>query len=197
MMSSSTLVGGFNSPKLLSHSMASSVTSLPLAHTQDRNRDSDTLPAIYTAPRRTSPPAIKLRPSEAELSGRLNHNAAVNMGSDVASSPVSPQHLQSPRFSGSADGESIRHTYTSDHYSPVPPQVPMKNNLRVSVRTATTHKSHAASLNDPSPLHSPNRSGPPSPSHRPVSYVPSLPGRAGDEERSQFPAYHEPEQSRM
>ncbi|KAF2678102.1 hypothetical protein K458DRAFT_141009 [Lentithecium fluviatile CBS 122367] len=186
-MSSSTLVGGFNSPKIQTHSMASSVTSLPLAHTNDRNRDSETLPATL---RRTSPPAIKLLPSEAQLSGRINHNAAVNMSLNVPPSPVSS------KFGGSDSGESDTHTLRSEHYAPVPAQVPVQNNLRVSVVSVNSpHKSHAASVNDPSPLHSPNRSGPPSPRHRPVSYVPSMPDRAYDDDsRSQPLAYHQPEQ---
>lgn len=193
MMSTSTLVGGFNSPKMMSHSMASSVTSLPLAHTQDRNRDSDTLPS---PPRRTSPPTSKLLPSEAEIHGRHNFNAAVNMSLDVPPSPVFAHQSQSGRFSGS-DDESVRHTTKPEHYSAIPPQMPIKNNLRVSVQSANTHTSHAASVNDPSPMQSPNQSGPPSPRHRPLSYVPTMPERAhGDNYRSYIPAHHEPEQSR-
>jgi len=193
MMSSSTLVGGLNSPKIASISTASSVTSLPLAYTQDRKHDSDML---STPPRRPSPSTIKLRPSKAELSGRLNHNAAVNMGLDAPPPPGLARHSQFARFSGSEDGESVRHSYKSEYYAPVPPQVPLKNGLRVSVQSARTHKSHAASVNDSSPLHSPNRSGPSSPRHPPLSYMPSMPERAGECDQSRFTAYREPEQLR-
>jgi hypothetical protein len=190
MMSTSTLVGGFNSPKLISHSMASSVTSLPLAHTREYNRDSDTLPG---APRRASPPQSKLLPSEAELHGRHKLDPAVNMSLDVPPSPVFAQD----RFSGSDDDDSVRNTYKSEHYAPVPPHLPVKNNLRVAVQPPNPHMSHAASLNDPSPIQSPNLNGPASPNNRPLSYVPSMPDRRrGDERQAQMPAHHEPEQSR-
>lgn len=86
-MSSSTLIGGFNSSKL--NSMASSVTDLPLAHTN--NRDSDVLPS-NSPPQRKSPPALRLAPSEAEMAGRHNHNASVNMGLVVPPSPVFARH---------------------------------------------------------------------------------------------------------
>ncbi|PVI06406.1 hypothetical protein DM02DRAFT_609981 [Periconia macrospinosa] len=93
-MSSSTLIGGFNSSKL--NSMASSVTDLPLAHTN--NRDSDVLPST-SPPRRMSPPALKLAPSEAEMTGRHNHNASVNMGLTVPPSPVFARHDSDGRTS--------------------------------------------------------------------------------------------------
>jgi hypothetical protein len=194
-MSSSTLVGGFNSPKVQPQSMGSSVTSLPLAHTHDRNRDSETIPS---PPRRPSPPAIKLRPSEAELSGRLNHNPAVNMGLEMPPSPDFAQHPQSARFSGSDSGESDIHSVRPEHYSSVPPQVPMAQNIPVSVTLGNSaYKSYRASVNDSPSLHSPNRSGPHSPRQRPVSYVPSMPERAlGSDSQSQTLACHEPEQSR-
>lgn len=187
-MSSTTLVGAtFNSPKF--HSTASSVTSLPLAHTYDR-RDSDTLPSTT---RRPSPPAIRLRPSEAELNGRINHSATVSVVLDVPSSPV---HTQSQRFSGSDSGDSDDQTLKSGHYSPVAPQVPMENHLHVAVVAANgAHRSHAASVNDLSPLSSPNCSAPPSPGQRPLSYVPSMPDQLNrDESWTQRPVSYRPEQ---
>lgn len=81
-MSSSTLLGGANTPKV--QSMANSVTDLPSAHTN--NRDSDVLPSTATRP------AIRLAPSEAEISGRHNHNASVNMSLAVPPSPVLAAH---------------------------------------------------------------------------------------------------------
>lgn len=201
-MSSSTLIGGFNSPKVQTHSMSSSVTTLPLAHTTDRNRDSDTLPSP-AAHQRRSPPTIKLRPSEAELNGRINHSAAVNMSLNVPPSPVLARPPQSPAFGGSDSGESDgQHTprsrspgYTPDHYAPVPPQIPMPDGLRVSVVSAeNVHKSQAASFNDPSPSHSPAPSLPPSPGHPPQTKLPSMPARAfRDDSRSPPPVRQEPE----
>lgn len=199
-MSSSTLVGGFNSPKIQTHSMASSVTTLPLAHTNDRNRDSDTLPS-HSPPRRKSPPAFKLRPSEAELSGRINHNAAVNMNLDMPPSPVHDRHTQSPTFGGSDSGESDGRLsprspgFKPEHYAPSPPQIPMPEGLRASVVSiGDLRKSQAASFTDASTSNSPNISAPTSPGHPPEARLPSMPERAlTDGQRSLFPAYHEPE----
>lgn len=193
-MSSSTLIGGFNSPKIQTHSMSSSVTTLPLAHVSDRNRDSETLPST-SPPRRKSPPAIKLRPSEAELSGRINHNAAVNMNLNVPPSPVLGRPAQSPTFGGSDSGESDGHISPPSprspsstrlkYYSPNPPQLPMLEGLRASfVSIEEPHKSQAASFNEPSPVHSPNGSGPPSPHHPPQARIPSMPEQALKEEQS-------------
>lgn len=197
-MSSTTLIGGFNSPKIQTHSMASSVTSLPLAHTN--NRDSETLPS-HSPPRRKSPPnMMKLRPSEAELNGRINHNAAVNMNLTVPPSPVLARPPHSPTFGGSDSGESDGRlsprspSFKPEHYAPVPPQIPMPEGLRASLVSAEDPaKSQAASFNDPSPAHSPNHSAPPSPGRAPVAKPPSMPQRAfQDDARSPFPTFHEP-----
>ncbi|ORY05170.1 hypothetical protein BCR34DRAFT_491020 [Clohesyomyces aquaticus] len=198
-MSTNTLIGSFTSPKIQSHSMSSSVTSLPLAHTTDRIRDSDTLPGGDSPPRRKSPPAIKLRPSEAELSGRINHNAAVNMNLMVPPSPVLARPPQSPAFGGSDDGSDDNLTprslsprsasFKPDHYAPVPPQIPMPEGLRASVHSAeATAQSQAASFNS-----SPGHSAPPSPSFAPPeARAPTMPSRSmRDEPRSLFPAYTE------
>ncbi|KAF2875225.1 hypothetical protein BDV95DRAFT_311417 [Massariosphaeria phaeospora] len=131
-MSSNTLIGSaLNSPKVNTHPMASSVTSLPLAH--DSGRDSDTLPT-QTASRRVSPPAIRLAPSVAEINGRHDINAGVNMRLNVPPSPVTRQPT-SPRFGGSdseSDGQITPPSlsprtanFKPDHYAPTAPQIPM------------------------------------------------------------------------
>jgi hypothetical protein len=69
-MSTNTLVGSFASPKLQSHSVSSSITSVPPAHLSNRDsgRDSDLMLSSGTStPRRKSPPALKLQPSDAEF----------------------------------------------------------------------------------------------------------------------------------
>jgi hypothetical protein len=176
MMSTSTLVGGFNSPKVATHSMASSVTTLPLAHTNPYNRDSETLPSNSPPRDKRSPPTIKLRPSEAELSGRLNHNNAVNMSLNVPPSPVLARGPQSPVFGGSDSGDSDGHasprslspSLRPDHYAPVPPRLPMPEGLHATVHEPEeVSRSQAGSVNE--------LSAPPSPGHPPQSKLPSMP----------------------
>jgi hypothetical protein len=138
-MSTSTLVGGGSNFK---DSMNNSVTTLPLAHTRERNnsafsdfRDSDTLPSSPAAspPRRKSPPAIRLAPSTAELTGRHRFSAGVDMNQTVPPSPAVSRGPSSPTFDGSDNGESegalsprSQLSPTSPaHYSPFPPQLPM------------------------------------------------------------------------
>ena len=159
-MSSTTLVGGgsLNTPKIQTHSMSSSVTSLPLAHTTDRSRDSDALPGDNS--RRKSPPTIRLAPSHAEMNGRTNHNVAVNMSLNVPPSPVLARGPQSPVFGGSDDGESDGNTtprslsprsanFRPDHYAPsapsapAAPRIPMPEGLRVTVHGTQHQESHA------------------------------------------------------
>lgn len=187
-MSTSTLVGGggLDTPKINTHSMSSSVTSLPLAHMQGGNRDSETLGSNSPA-RRKSPPAIRLAPSEAEKSGRINHNAAVNMNLNVPPSPVHSRPPRSPTFGGSDSGDSDGQasprslsprsaTFRPDHYAPVPPQIPLPHHLRVSVQSGEeTTKSQSASFNDASPYQSPGHSAPPSPAHPPQARLPTMP----------------------
>ncbi|KAF2105886.1 hypothetical protein BDV96DRAFT_508657 [Lophiotrema nucula] len=200
-ISTNTLIGSLASPKIQTHSAMSSVTSLPLAHMSDRNRDSETL--ADSPPRRKSPPAIKLRPSEAELNGRINHNASVNMNLAVPPSPVLARAPSSPAF-GSSDADSDgaatprslsprSANFTPDHYAPVPPQIPIPEGLRAALHSPELiAKSQSASLNDHSPGQSPGNSAPPSPSYPPESRVPSMPAKVLREEpRSLFPAYSE------
>ncbi|KAK7189912.1 hypothetical protein DPSP01_008383 [Paraphaeosphaeria sporulosa] len=138
-MSTSTLVGGGGVGNL-KDSKNNSVTTLPLAHTRERNnsaiRDSDTLPSPQSEdpPRRRSPPAIRLAPSTAELTGRHRFSAAVNMNLNVPPSPSASRGPSSPTFGGSDNGESdgalsprsqMSPTSPVTHYAPNPPQLPM------------------------------------------------------------------------
>jgi len=164
-MSANTLIGSLNNLKNNTNSMASSVTSLPLAHTAGGNHDSGYLPD--SPPRKNGPPAITLRPSDAEMNGRINHTAAVNMNLNVPPSPVLTRHPRSPTFNGSDSDSDGRHSpsghYQQDPYAPAPPQLPMPDLLRVAVHPGEgMHKSQAASFNEQSPGHS----APSSPSDR-------------------------------
>lgn len=174
-MSTSTLVGGaINSLKEQSQSVNSSVTTLPLAHTKERNhnsyRDSDTLPSpqTETPARRKSPPAIRLAPSTAELTGRHRLSAGVDMNRSVPPSPTTSRGPSSPKLDGpDSDGSDGRlsplsprspmsSTFTKpEHYAPNPPQLPMPQpeGFRASfVSMHEQYKSQAGSLLMASPL---------------------------------------------
>jgi hypothetical protein len=189
-MSSNTLIGSLNALKMNTNSMASSVTSLPMVHTPTGHRDSDYGPD--SPPRsRKAPPTIKLRPSEAEQNGRINHNGAVNMSLNVPPSPVLARHPRSSDFNGSDSGsDNGRYsppslspqsaTFRHDHYAPVPPQLPMPELLRVSVHSGDDgHTSQTASYNDPSP----ENSVPSSPGHPPTTKLPPAPRGAAQSRR--------------
>lgn len=95
-MSNSTLVGGSaSSPLMKGQSTNNSTLSLNLSAAND-------------ATRRPPPPAIKLRPSEAELSGRHNH--MVDMSLQVPPSPGAPSRDPSSTTFGSYehDNENFR-----------------------------------------------------------------------------------------
>ena len=174
-MSSSTLIGGggLNTPKIQSNSMNNSVTSLPLARTTERYRDSETLPSD-SPPQNKATPAIRLQPSDAQVTGNINHSSAVNMSLNVPPSPVTSRHSPSPTFDGSDDGDNDAQAanYKPDHYVPAPPQIPMPNGLRASVHSAEdAAKSQTASLAGPSP----GSSNPSSPGYPPEARLPSLP----------------------
>ncbi|KAJ8105649.1 hypothetical protein OPT61_g10048 [Boeremia exigua] len=177
-MSSSTLVANPNSPLLKPNHHGGSTVSLSLAG-KNSNRDSETLPD-----RRPSPPHMKLRPSEAELSGRHDpYNGAVDMSLTV---PASPGFRTQPTTFGGSDSDSdgvvsprsMSPRSTDFHpqsYQPVP-SVPMPDALRVSYHSGDeTSRSQTASFNDPSPGPSPT---PPSPGHAPTSRLPTLPPSA-------------------
>lgn len=174
-MSSSTLVGGNpNSPLMKGHSNNNSVLSLQLGNSKDANSQP-----------RISPPTSKLRPSEAELSGRHNHNGAVDMSLQVPPSPGLPRGPPSPTFGGS-DSDSDDFTsprsmspgsvdFNPQHYAPAP-KIPMPDALQVSYHSGddSQAKSQSASLNN-SPGQSPT---PPSPGNPPVARLPMLPATA-------------------
>ncbi|KAF1808615.1 hypothetical protein P152DRAFT_214876 [Eremomyces bilateralis CBS 781.70] len=89
--SQNTLVAEQLSQKLREiPSSASSVRSLAInEHSRSASRD------VESTTQRRQLPHLVLRPSEAELSGRINHNgSAVNMTLDVPPSPILAQHQQ-------------------------------------------------------------------------------------------------------
>jgi len=207
-MSTNTLVGSLSSPspKLQSHSVSSSITSLPPAHLKSReaSTDSDILGLSIQKPRRKTPPALKLQPSEAELNGRLNHNASVNMTLAVSPSPNTlPVPPKSPAISihdyDAPDSPPRSPGQKPDHYMPsAPPQLPMPEGLRASIFST---KSQTPSFYIPSSGGSPNHSAPTSPmstAFPPQSRVPSMaPSALGDEPKSPrtpgspyFPVYY-------
>ena len=185
-MSTSTLVGNPNSPLMKGHSTTNSVLSLQLGN--DANSQ-----------RRKSPPTIKLRPSEAELSGRRNHNGAVDMSLHVPPSPGLPRGPASPTFGGS-DSDSDGFTsprsmsprsadFNHQHYAPAP-AIAMPDALRVSYHSGNDNHatSQAASYNN-----SPGQSTPPSPGNPPAARLPTLPSTAlRKESRSPSPEFDRP-----
>lgn len=183
-MSSSTLVGGVNSPLMKGHSANASVNSLNLSKNDSQKRN--------------SPPGMKLRPSQAELTGR---HGAVDMSLQVPPSPGIPRGQQSPTFGGSDSGSSEGFTtrrsmsprqsdFNPSHYSPAP-TIPMPDALQVTYHAGEDGlaKSQAASFNS-TPGHSPT---PPSPGNPPVARLPTLPSSAlRKESRSPSPEFYTP-----
>jgi hypothetical protein len=163
-MSTSTLVGGASasSPLMKGHSANTSVLSLNLG--QDNSS------------RRISPPNMKLRPSEAELTGK---HGAVDMSLQVPPSPGIPK---TQSFGGSDDGSSDGFTtprsvsprptdFHPQHYAPAP-MIPMPDALQVTYHDVQDNaRSQAASFNN-TPSQSPT---PPYPGKPPVSRLPTLP----------------------
>jgi hypothetical protein len=178
-MSSSTLVGGANSPLMKGHSNSTSVLSLNLNQAQPNT------------PGRTSPP-LKLRPSEAEITGR---HGAVDMALRVPASPAQPRN-QAQIFSGS-DSSSEGYTshrsmsprsadFNPDHYAPTP-QVAMPDSMQVTYHTGP----EACAPSQFASFHStPNVSTPPSPGLPPVARLPTLPNATFV--RSQSPEAYRP-----
>jgi hypothetical protein len=168
-MSTSTLVGGANSPLMKGHSTNNSVLSLNLGG--DANSQ-----------RRVSPPTLKLRPSEAELTGK---HGAVDMSLHVPPSPGFPRGSTSPTFGGSdseSDGFTSRRSmsprsadFNPQHYAPAP-TIPMPDALQVTYHNGqeSNARSQAASFNS-TPGQSPT---PPSPGNPPISRLPTLPASA-------------------
>ncbi|KAI4234086.1 MAG: hypothetical protein LQ352_008195, partial [Teloschistes flavicans] len=92
--SSNTLLGSHASPKIVAQSPMSSVTTLPLEARRSsplahKALSSEDLSAPTTPQRRVPTPLrTTLRPSDAELNGRVNHDPAVNMFLEIPPSPV-------------------------------------------------------------------------------------------------------------
>lgn len=171
-MSTSTLVGGsVNSPLMKGQSANASVLSLNLG-TNDAN-----------AQRRPSPPNMKLRPSEAELTGK---HGAVDMSLQVPASPGVSRGPGSPTFGGSDDGSSDGFRtpdLQQEHYAPVP----KSGALQVAYHDGPDNaQSQVASFNS-----SPAQSPPPHPA--PATRLPTLPSTAHRKEsRSPSPESNYP-----
>lgn len=170
-MSSSTLVGGsVNSPLMKGQSANASVLSLNLGASE------------ANAQRRPSPPNAKLRPSEAELTGK---HGAVDMSLQVPPSP-GISRVASPTFGGSDDGFSdgfktpeLQH----EHYAPVAKSDALQASYHDSRDNA---QSQVASFNS-----SPAQSPPPHPA--PATRLPTLPSTAHSREsRSPSPESNYP-----
>jgi hypothetical protein len=183
-MSSSTLVGGsVNSPLMKGTSANASVLSLNLGPNDSR---------------RTSPPNMKLRPSEAELTGK---HGAVDMSLQVPPSPGIPRNQASPTF-GSDDGSSdgfvtprSNSPRASDllpqHYNPTA-TIPMPDALQVTYHDGSdSHaRSQVASFST-SPITSPT---PPPAGNPPTTRLPTLPSNAlRKESRSPSPEQNYPQ----
>lgn len=187
-MSTSTLVGGnASSPLMKGQSRNGSVLSLQLGATTEGSTQ-----------RRPSPPASKLRPSEAELSGR-RHHGAVDMNLQV---PPSPGHRapQSPTFGSDSDSDGFTSPrsmsprsadFNPQHYAPAP-TIPMPEALRVSYHAGDDSgpKSQTASFNNsPGPSPTPMSSRNP-----PTTRLPTLPTNAlRKESRSPSPEFDRPQ----
>lgn len=173
-MSSSTLVGGgggVSSPlmKGQSESNNNSVLSLNLGH-----------------------PGSKLRPSDAELTGK---HAAVDMSLQVPPSPGHPRG-QSPSFGGPDSGSSSPRSmsprsvdFNSQQHASAP-KIAMPDALQASYYSSQDNaRSQAASFNN-SPAHSPT---PPSPGNPPAARLPTIPGSAlRKDSRSPSPESYRP-----
>jgi hypothetical protein len=171
--STSTLVGGsVNSPLMKGQANNNSMLSLNL------NLNSPQEPNT----RRASPPTMKLRPSEAELSGRHNHNGAVDMSLQV---PPSPGH---PTFGGD---DSDSDGFTSPR-SMSPADLNRQQYAPALMVSHHTGDENVAKSQQGSYHNSPGQS-PLSPRNPPTAKLPSIPGHAlRKESRSPSPEYDYP-----
>ncbi|KAI4170532.1 MAG: hypothetical protein LQ343_004909 [Gyalolechia ehrenbergii] len=148
--SANTLLGSHASPKTAAQSPMSSVTTLPLdarrssplAHEAVSSEDLN----APTTPKRRAPTPLRstLAPSDAELSGRVNHDPAVNMLLEI---PPSPSASSRP-----TTAYSDIHDRTPSGYFPSPhnggqyaplgaPQIP-EQVRRSSARPVSTTETH-------------------------------------------------------
>lgn len=159
-LSSNTFLGSHPSPNLIASTPMSSVTSLPLdARQASSPRQSPLLPNVVgrtATPPRPIPRPIKsgLQPSEAELSGRINHDPAVNMSLEIPPSPLTstrpPTSNGESHATSSAGSRSPSPSFPfpspssgQDHRvaaRPLLPDVPKER--RVSARPVSTAEYH-------------------------------------------------------
>lgn len=198
---SSTALGSFMTPKLQAGSATSSVTSLPLGNA--RNPSMDAIEVLGGTPK-SRPSMLKLQPSEAELSGRIRHDPAVNMQLNL---PPSPVHPRSPTFGGSEDDNDRTHsppgtsprspTFPYDerpgHYVPSRGPALTVDDPTIAVRNvpspanpASKVKSAAASVISGNTSPAPSMTATPGP--LPQAYMEHRPSFSREEGRSIFPS---------
>ncbi|KAL9014080.1 MAG: hypothetical protein Q9173_001251 [Seirophora scorigena] len=150
--SSNTLLGSHASPKLAAHSPMSSVTTLPLearrtsplAH---KAMSSEELNAPSTPKRRVPTPLRStLAPSDAEMTGRVSHDPAVNMFLEIPPSPVANSR-PTTAYADTHDRTPSAYfatPYNGGQYAPLgAPQVP-EQVMSSSGRPVSTAESHQA-----------------------------------------------------
>ncbi|KAL8694119.1 MAG: hypothetical protein Q9218_001172 [Villophora microphyllina] len=149
---SNTLLGSHASPKIAAQSPMSSVTTLPLEARRssplaNRAMSSEDLGApTTTTPQRRVPTPLRttLRPSDAELNGRVSHDPAVNMFLEIPPSPVGTSQ-QSTSYMDAHDRTPSGY-FPSPHnggqYAPLgAPQIP-EQVKRSSARPVSAVPSH-------------------------------------------------------
>lgn len=94
---SKAFIGSYPSPNSITSSPMSSVTALPFDARQSSPLGQRTV-VPNEASRTATPqrPPLRLQPSEAEMSGRINHDPAVNMSLEIPPSPLTPTRPQMP-----------------------------------------------------------------------------------------------------
>ncbi|KAL8724630.1 MAG: hypothetical protein Q9166_007840 [cf. Caloplaca sp. 2 TL-2023] len=160
--SSNTLLGSHASPKLGAQSPMSSVTTLPLEARRSsplahKAMSSEELNASSTPKRRVPTPLRStLAPSDAEKSGRLNHDPSVNMFLEIPPSPVATSR-PTTAYSDTHDrapSDYLPSPHNGGQYAPLgAPQVP-EQFKRSSARPVSTtepypekgHHSQSASI---------------------------------------------------
>lgn len=160
-MSSTTLLGGASTPKLDKYKMDHIINSLPPAHIINRHDSLPVANSMMKKPRRKTPPAIRLAPSDAELSGRINHNGTFQFPPKSTSSNNDKQLPPSPAFGSDCESDGWQ-SPISPSFKPDeedlqnPPQIPMPaKGFRVSfVSVYEKYRSRCGSLILLSPTHS-------------------------------------------
>lgn len=214
--SSSIFLGSHPSPNLVATTPMSSVTSLPLdARQGSPRRQSLLLPTGVgrtATPQRPIPRPIKsaLQPSEAELSGRINHDPAVNMSLEIPPSPLGstrpPISNRDSHTTSSAGSRSPSPSYpfpssSKDNHAPVEPVHPdLPKERRVSARPVSTaghHKQQVHSQSASIVSRSSDNDGPRSPDQEYTEF-PTRPARTFFADRSSSRgSYHLPRTSSL